>query len=180
MTEPIPKPQAPPTISPRARLIAGCLIATAGGVLATSAILSRWHVLFCGGRPVAVPGGGTVDVGGAANPYSGADLSGWLAPVAVLLAALPAAALLAGRRGRGVMLLVAALGALVLMVGIFGTASPRVISSVADCRDEASGGRSLAFIGAVVVVAGVGLAAKPAAVVPRLRPPERPPSEVET
>lgn len=168
-------------LSQRSRLILGCVIAAGGGILTLVALQAGWQKLICPGELVNIPGGGSARVGGRVSAVSGAALAAWLVPLAVVAAFLPALALLVDRRPRAAILALVALVALVAIIGIFAT-PPRYARAelgLSGCRLVDTSSRNVAFIGGLLALGGVALAAKPATVVPKLGLPERPPSEVE-
>lgn len=171
-------------MTPKARLIAGCVIAFAGGVLCVVALNSTWRVFVATSTQVPVPGGGTAQIGGERTEVAGSTVVPWLVPVAYATAVLPAVSLLAGRRARAAMLAVAMLLALLIMGGVM--AAPSVAPMTAELvvggkkhHVETTSWPGIMFLGAGLVLAGGAVAAKPAATVPKLGLPERPPSEVE-
>ena len=180
MTEAGPLAPPPRGLSPRGRLILGCVLAVGGGILTLVALQADWQQVICSGPLATVPGGGSVRVGQRVSGVSGASLAGWLMPLTVLVAVLPAMALLADRRLRAALLALTALLALAVMIGVFAVPSGALpIPRMVGCRAPTSAWRSVAFGGGVVALAGISVASKPAAVVPKLGLPERPPSEVE-
>lgn len=175
-------------MTPRRRLVLGCLIAIAGAVVAAIGARSAWATLSIPGRQVAFPGPAwRVEIGSVRElPVGGTDLSDLLLPGAVVAGLASGAALLVGPRGRPWLLAAAALGAgTVLGAAIargWSTGSVRAVTvsgslTTGGVEIRPAGGRWVTVLGSAAVLAAIAPTVRAAARVPRLGMPEGPPPE---
>jgi len=170
------------SISPRARLITGLVVAIAGTVVAAFGVAATWFTVTVAGTTVDVPDVGRASILGESFGIAGTDVAGGVTILAVLALLAAGLAALAGARARVALLAIviaASLGAIVgaamVDTGDARAAAPDRIQ--ANPQGVTRGfGRDVTIAGAAVAVIGAGFTIPSAGKVARVPMPEGAPT----
>jgi hypothetical protein len=161
-------------VKPGSRLAAFLSLTVTGAGVAVIGAATTWYRTVDPTQSIGSPLG-TIRVRGTVHPYSPADLSSPLLPIALLCLVFTLLAYLIGPRARTVLVGLVLAGALAMIPLSFVVHKP----AAGTGRVQSAAGRIVTPVGAVVALVGAGAALPFASRVRRVGMPETGPQEPE-